>query len=61
MSPLLIAYLALCLIAVADAWLSRLSTGAKVLWTLVIIFLVAAGPAAWVITRNSAHQPLEEV
>ena len=61
MSPLLIAYLVLCLIAVADAWLSRLSAGAKVLWTLVIIFLVAVGPAAWVITRNSAHLPLEEV
>ena len=61
MNPLLIAYLILCVIAVADAWVSRLSTGAKVLWTLVIVFLVVVGPAAWIITRNSAHQPLEDV
>ena len=60
MNPLLIAYLILCVIAVADAWVSRLSTGAKVLWTLVIVFLVVVGPGAWIITRNSAHQPLED-
>lgn len=61
MNPLLIAYIALCLIAITDAWVSRLTTGAKVLWTLVIVFLVAVGPAAWVITRNSAHLPVEEL
>lgn len=46
------------LIAVVDVWTSRLSRGAKVLWTFNILFLVAAGFLGWLITRHTAHEPL---
>lgn len=61
MEPILITYLVVTLIAITDIWLSRLSTGAKVLWCLVVTFLAPVGLAAWLITRGSAHSPLEEV
>lgn len=60
MEPILIAYLAVTLIAVVDVWLSRLSSGAKVLWSLAVTFLSVVGLAAWLITRGSAHGPLQE-
>jgi hypothetical protein len=60
-NPILIAAIVLHLIAVADVWTSRLSRGAKVLWTLNIIFLIGVGFGAWVLTRHTAHQPLAEI
>ena len=60
MTPqILIAYGVLCLIAVADVWTSRLSRASKILWSVNIICLAVVGVAAWVITRGSAHQPVE--
>jgi hypothetical protein len=55
---LLIALVVLHLIAVADVWTSRLSTGAKVLWSFNVLFLVGAGFVGWLITRHTAHEPL---
>lgn len=57
---LLIVLAVLHLIAVADIWSSRLSRGAKVLWTLNVLFLVGAGFVGWLITRHTMHQPLAE-
>jgi hypothetical protein len=59
-NPLAIAIIVLHVIAVADVWTSRLSRGAKVLWTLNIIFLIGVGFFAWLLTRHTAHQALDE-
>lgn len=48
------------LLAAVDIWLSRLTRTAKILWTLVIVFLPVVGIAAWLLTRSSAHQTEEE-
>jgi hypothetical protein len=58
---ILIAILVLNLLAVVDIWFSRLSAGAKVLWTLTVVFLLGVGLVAWLITRASAHRDLEEL
>jgi hypothetical protein len=55
---MLIAIAVVHLIAVVDVWTSRLSRGAKVLWTLNILFLIVAGLYGWLLTRHSAHRPL---
>lgn len=57
---LIVGVVILHLIAVADVWTSRLSRGAKVLWTCNILFLVVAGFLGWLITRHTAHEPLAE-
>ncbi|MGV3719472.1 MAG: hypothetical protein ACO1SX_01070 [Actinomycetota bacterium] len=57
-NTLLIALVVVHLIAVADVWTSRLSNGAKVLWTFNVLFLVGAGFVGWLITRHTAHEPL---
>ena len=60
-NPLFIAIVVLNLFAVADIWTSRLSRGAKVLWTLNVVFLIGVGFFAWLLTRHTAHQALEEI
>ena len=50
----------LLLLAVADIWLSRLSRGAKVLWTVNVLCLVGVGFVAWLLTRHTAYQSLDE-
>ncbi len=47
------------LIAIADAWASQLSRGAKVLWTLLLIFLPVVALCAWLLVRGSAYRPLD--
>ena len=59
MNPYLIGYLVVLAVAILDIWTSRLSFGARVLWTLVVVFLSVVGLAAWAITRGSAHRPVE--
>jgi len=44
------------LIALADVWTSRLSRGAKVLWSFTLVFLLGVGMFAWLLTRHTAHQ-----
>jgi len=46
----------LYLIAVADVFMSRLTTGAKILWAVLMLFLVGVGLLAWLLTRHTAHQ-----
>lgn len=55
-----IAIVVLHLLAVADVWLSRLSPGAKVLWSVMILCLVGPGLLAWMITRHTAYQRVED-
>ncbi len=43
-------------VAIADVCLSRLSVGAKILWVVMLIYLVGIGMVAWLLTRHSAHQ-----
>jgi hypothetical protein len=50
----------LLLLAVADIWLSRLSRPAKVLWTVNVLCLVGVGFVAWLLTRHTAYQSLDE-
>jgi len=50
----------LYLVAIADIWTSRLTPPAKVLWTVMVLFLVGVGLAAWLLTRHTAHQPVEK-
>ena len=52
---------ALHALSIADAWMSRLSRTAQVLWTCVLLFMPAVGLFAWVLTRQSAHRPLPEL
>lgn len=59
--PVLIAVLVLHGIAILDVWTSRLTHTAKTLWSATVIFLPVVGLVAWVLTRSSAHQPLEEL
>lgn len=59
-TPILIAYGITVLLAVADVWLSQLGRGARVLWTLGLVFLPGAGLLSWLVTRSSAHQPAPE-
>jgi hypothetical protein len=54
-------YLVVVLLALGDIWTSRLSAGSKVLWTLTVVFVVAVGPAAWLLTRWSAHRELDPI
>lgn len=56
MSPLIIALIALHVIGIADVWFSKLSTGAKILWSFNIASLLVVGVSAWIITRGSAYQ-----
>jgi hypothetical protein len=58
-NPYLIAYLVVLAVAIIDIWTSRLSFGARVLWTLAVVFLSVVGLASWAITRGSAHRPVE--
>lgn len=58
--PLLWGYLGLTALCLVDIWASRLSFGARLLWSLTTLFLVAVGPVAWILTRGSAHRTLEE-
>jgi hypothetical protein len=60
-NPWLIGALVLNLAALADVWASRLSSTAKVLWSLTLVFVVGVGLAAWLLTRHTAHQPLAEI
>jgi hypothetical protein len=46
-------------LSLVDVWTSRLTVGAKVMWSFTIVFLVGVGLFAWLLTRHSAHQPLE--
>jgi hypothetical protein len=50
----------LYLVVIADIWASRLSTGAKVMWTVNVVFLVGVGMAAWLLTRHTAYHPVDE-
>lgn len=59
--PILIAYGITVLIAIADVWLSQLGRGARVLWTLALVFLPGAGLLSWLVTRSSAHHPPPEI
>ena len=59
-TTLLIAFLVLYVLALADVWLSQLSRPAKVLWSLTVVFLFVVGLAAWLLTRGSAHGPLDD-
>jgi hypothetical protein len=45
------------LLALVDIWASRLTRTAKVLWSLMLVFLPLVGLGAWLLTRGSAHQP----
>jgi hypothetical protein len=47
------------LLALPDIWTSRLTTGAKVLWSLTIAFIPIVGLGAWILTRHTARQPAE--
>lgn len=49
------------LVAIADVWTTRLTTVAKVLWTLIVVFLPVVGLATWALTRGSARQDVEEI
>jgi ABC-type proline/glycine betaine transport system permease subunit len=49
------------LIALLDIWASRLSQGAKLLWSILVLAMVGVGLGAWVLTRHTAHQPLPEI
>ena len=51
--------LILDLLALPDIWTSRLTPGAKLLWSLVIVFLPVVGLVAWILTRHTARQPAE--
>lgn len=57
----LIAVGVLHLIVIADVWASRLSTVAKVLWTLTVLCMVGVGLASWLLTRHTAYQELEPI
>ena len=59
--PILIAYGITLLLAIADVWLSQLGRGARVLWSLALVFLPGAGLLSWLVTRGSAHQPVPEI
>lgn len=61
MQTALIVLAVLHVIAIVDVWMSRLSTTARVLWTLVLLFMPAVGVFAWALTRKSAHQPVPEI
>jgi hypothetical protein len=60
-NPVLITVIVLHVVAILDAWTSRLTRPAKTIWSATIIFLPVVGLAAWILTRSSAHQPLEEL
>ena len=60
-NPVVIAVLVLHVIAIADVWASRLTNTAKVLWSLVLLFMPVVGLVAWLLTRASAYGPLEEL
>lgn len=47
------------LLALPDIWTSRLTTGAKVLWSLTIAFIPFVGLGGWILTRHTARQPAE--
>jgi hypothetical protein len=59
-NPILIALALLHLLALADIWSSRLTLTARVLWSLILVFLPGAGLFAWLLTRGSAHRPTDE-
>lgn len=60
-NPFTITYVVLVLIAIVDIWLSRLSSAAKLIWTVNVIFLVVVAPVSWAITRHTAYRELEEI
>ena len=60
-TPILIAIGVLHVIAVLDIWFSRLTRPAKVLWTFTVLCLLGVGLVAWLITRGSAYQELDEI
>jgi len=60
-NPWLIVLGVLHLVAVVDVWASQLTRTAKVLWSLVLLFLPGVGLFAWALTRGSAHRPPPEV
>jgi hypothetical protein len=47
------------LLALPDIWTSRLTPGARVLWSVLLIFMPVVGLAAWLMTRHTARQPAE--
>jgi phospholipase D-like protein len=49
------------LVALVDIWTSQLTRTARVLWSLTLLFLPGIGMVAWLLTRHSAHGPLEEI
>lgn len=57
---LLIAVGVLHLVAAVDIWYSQLTPTAKTLWTLSLVFLPVIGIVAWLLTRSSAHQDVDE-
>ena len=60
-NPIWIGVGVLHLIAIADVWTSRLTTTAKVLWTLTLVFMPVVGFACWMLTRSSAHANVEDL
>ncbi len=59
MDFLIYSLLFLTLAGIADVVRPRLSSGARVLWGLVLVFLPVVGLVAWVLTRHTAHRELE--
>jgi hypothetical protein len=49
------------LIAIIDVWASRLPNGAKLLWSLTLVFLPVASLVMWALTRASAYGPLPPI
>jgi hypothetical protein len=60
-TPILITVLVLHAVAILDVWTSRLTPTAKTIWSATVIFLPVVGLVSWILTRGSAHQPLEEI
>ena len=60
-TSLIVAVAVLHVLALADVWLSRLTSTAKVLWTLTLLFLPGVGIAVWLLTRHSAYQPVDDL
>lgn len=59
--PIWIAVGVLHLLAIADVWFSRMTRAARVMWTVNLVFLFGVGMAAWLLTRHTAHQELEDL
>ena len=56
----LIAAAVLHVLAIVDVWTSKLTRAAKILWSVNLVFLLGVGLAAWLLTRHTAHRPMDE-